>query len=68
MTALDAGIKDVGGIRTRHLFYIVVDLEPRLAIGGPLGERVLSVAPGGSFSAPDPGGVGVGAGAGSRRR
>jgi hypothetical protein len=53
MTALDPRIKDVGEIQTRHLFDIVVDLQPRLPIGGPLGDRVLFVAAGGSFSGPD---------------
>jgi hypothetical protein len=47
----DPRIRDVGHVATRHLFDIVVDLHPRLAIGrGPLGERVLFGAAGGSFS------------------
>lgn len=53
MTAIDPRIKDVGEITTEHLFDIVVDLEPRLPIGpGPLGDRVLFAAAGGTFAGP----------------
>lgn len=51
--AIDPRVKDVGEIKTRPLFDIVVDLNPRLNIGsGPLGHRVLFGAAGGSFEGP----------------
>ena len=50
----DRRVKDIGEIATRHLFDMVVDLHPRLAIGpGPLGDRVLFGAAGGSFAGPE---------------
>lgn len=46
-------MRSVGGIETRYLFDIVIDLEPRLDFGGgPLGQRVLFGARGGSFNGP----------------
>jgi hypothetical protein len=52
MTA-DPRMKDVGEIRTAHLFDMVVDLNPRLPIGGgPFGRRVLFGASGGTFHGP----------------
>lgn len=49
----DQRVKDVGGIEVTHLFDVVVDLEPRLNFGsGPVGQRVLFGAAGGSFSGP----------------
>ncbi|WP_406346144.1 DUF3237 domain-containing protein [Streptomyces sp. NBC_00648] len=52
MTA-DPRVKDVGDIRTTHLFDMVVDLDPRLPIGsGPFGRRVLFGAAGGTFHGP----------------
>ncbi|NWF27388.1 DUF3237 domain-containing protein [Streptomyces sp. PKU-EA00015] len=49
----DPRVKDVGSIRTAHLFDIVVDLNPRLPIGsGPFGRRVLFGAAGGTFHGP----------------
>jgi hypothetical protein len=50
--ATDSRVKPVGAVRTEHLFDIVVDLNPRLTIGGPLGQRVLFGAGGGSFYGP----------------
>ncbi|WP_163510603.1 DUF3237 domain-containing protein [Fodinicola acaciae] len=50
---VDARVRDVGAIKTAHLFDIVVDLQPRLDIGqGPYGRRVLFGAAGGSFQGP----------------
>jgi|HubBroStandDraft_4_1064222.scaffolds.fasta_scaffold164136_3 hypothetical protein len=38
----DPRVKVIGEITTRHLFDMVVDLNPRLEIGtGPLGRRIL---------------------------
>lgn len=52
MTA-DPRVKDVGEIKTVHLFDMVVDLKPRLDIGdGPMGQRVLFGAAGGTFEGP----------------
>jgi hypothetical protein len=52
MTA-DPRVKDVGEIRTAHLFDMVVDLNPRLPIGsGPFGRRVHFGAAGGTFHGP----------------
>ncbi|MGP3990489.1 DUF3237 domain-containing protein [Streptomyces sp. 3N207] len=52
MTA-DARVREVGDIRTAHLFDLVVDLNPRLPIGsGPFGRRVLFGAAGGTFCGP----------------
>lgn len=49
----DARVRDVGELATQHLFDIVVDLHPRLTFGpGPLGDRVLFGAAGGSFDGP----------------
>jgi hypothetical protein len=46
----DPRVKDVGEIKTAHLFDILIDLNPRLNIGdGPLGRRILFGAAGGSF-------------------
>jgi hypothetical protein len=46
----DARVKDIGEIRTAHLFDMVVDLNPRLDLGaGPLGRRILFGASGGLF-------------------
>jgi hypothetical protein len=46
----DARVKSIGEIRTAHLFDLVVDLNPRLDLGGgPLGRRILFGASGGSF-------------------
>lgn len=49
---MDARVRDVGAIETRHLFDAVVDLEAPLNIGGPRGQRVLFRAAGGSFEGP----------------
>ncbi|MEV6552404.1 DUF3237 domain-containing protein [Streptomyces sp. NPDC051597] len=50
---LDPRVKDVGNLRTAHLFDMVVDLEPRLPIGdGPLGRRVFFGSAGGTFAGP----------------
>lgn len=49
---MDPRIKDIGAIETRHLFDVVIDLPPRLTIGGPRGDRVLFQAGGGSFEGP----------------
>ncbi|WP_206055261.1 DUF3237 domain-containing protein [Nocardia sp. CS682] len=47
----DSRAKDVGEIRTTHLFDLVVDLNPSLDIGaGPFGRRILFGAAGGSFA------------------
>ncbi|MFD7070968.1 DUF3237 domain-containing protein [Streptomyces sp. NPDC059913] len=52
MTA-DPRVRDVGDIRTSHLFDMVVDLEPRRSFGtGPVGRRVLFGAAGGTFHGP----------------
>ncbi|NIH85872.1 DUF3237 family protein [Amycolatopsis granulosa] len=52
MTA-DPRLRDIGEITTRHLFDMVVDLDPRLDFGsGPFGRRVLFGAAGGSFTGP----------------
>ena len=49
----DPRVRDLGEISTAHLFDIVVDLNPRLNIGGgPFGERILFGAAGGSFLGP----------------
>jgi hypothetical protein len=49
----DPRVKDVGEIKTAHLFDIVVDLNPPLTIGdGPIGRRVLYGSDGGTFSGP----------------
>jgi hypothetical protein len=48
----DPRVRDVGEIETAHLLDMVVDLHPRLDIGGPLGQRVLFGSAGGSFSGP----------------
>jgi hypothetical protein len=51
--ASDPRVKPIGEIRTEHLFDIVVDLNPRLSFGnGPLGQRVLFGASGGTFDGP----------------
>lgn len=51
--ALDPRVKDVGEIKTTHLFDIVVDLQPRLNVGeGPFGRRIFFGAAGGSFDGP----------------
>lgn len=50
---VDPRMKDVGDVRTAHLFDMVVDLNPRLSIGGgPYGRRVLFGAAGGTFHGP----------------
>ncbi|MFJ9406657.1 DUF3237 domain-containing protein [Streptomyces sp. NPDC101393] len=50
----DPRVKDVGEIKTVHLFDMVVDLHPRLNIGdGPLGQRVLFGSAGGTFQGPE---------------
>lgn len=49
----DPRVKALGDISTRHLFDILVDLNPRLDIGtGPLGRRILFGSAGGSFHGP----------------
>lgn len=51
--AKDPRVKDIGEIGTRHLFDIVVDLNPRLNFGsGPFGQRILFGSAGGSFDGP----------------
>ncbi|MEU1041494.1 DUF3237 domain-containing protein [Streptomyces sp. NPDC005551] len=51
--AAEARVKDVGEIRTTHLFDMVVDLHPRLEYGeGPLGRRVFFGDAGGTFEGP----------------
>lgn len=46
----DPRVKAISEITTRHLFDMVVDLNPRLEIGtGPLGRRILFGSAGGSF-------------------
>ena len=46
-------VKAIGDITTAHLFDIVIDLNPRLNIGGgPFGQRILFGAAGGSFEGP----------------
>lgn len=50
---MDVRVKDVGRVEAALLFDMVVDLSPKLNIGpGPLGQRVLFGAAGGSFSGP----------------
>ena len=50
MSAPDTRVRPVGEITTRHLFDMVVDLNPPLDIGaGPWGQRILFGAAGGSF-------------------
>ncbi|WP_245329024.1 DUF3237 family protein [Bradyrhizobium centrolobii] len=49
----DPRVKSVGDIESRHLFDIVVDLDPRINFGaGPVGQRVLFGAAKGSFEGP----------------
>jgi hypothetical protein len=49
----DPRVKDIGEITTRHLFDMVVDLNPRLEIGaGPFGRRTLFGSAGGTFHGP----------------
>ncbi|GGI29908.1 DUF3237 domain-containing protein [Bradyrhizobium guangdongense] len=49
----DPRVKSVGDLATTHLFDIVVNLDPRLNFGaGPVGQRVLFGAAGGSFEGP----------------
>ena len=49
----DPRVKSAGDLATRHLFDIVVDLDPRLNFGaGPVGQRVLFGAAKGSFEGP----------------
>ena len=51
--AMDPRVKAIDDIRTTPLFDIVVDLNPRLNIGGgPFGQRILFGAAGGSFEGP----------------
>ena len=46
-------VEVIGEITTAHLFDMVVDLNPRLDIGGgPFGQRVLFGSAGGSFEGP----------------
>lgn len=46
----DKRVRDLGPVRTAHLFDMVVDLHPRLNIGaGPVGHRVLFGSAGGTF-------------------
>ncbi|MFK8906976.1 DUF3237 domain-containing protein [Streptomyces sp. YS-3] len=50
---VDPRVKDVGNVRTAHLFDMVVDLDPRLPVGdGPFGRRVFFGAAGGTFAGP----------------
>lgn len=52
-TTTDPRIKPVADLKTRHLFDMAVDLDPRLDFGtGPLGRRVLFGDAGGSFEGP----------------
>ncbi|WP_228810185.1 DUF3237 domain-containing protein [Nocardia otitidiscaviarum] len=46
---MDSRIRDIAPIATRRLFDVVVDLDAPLSIGGPLGQRVLFRAVGGTF-------------------
>lgn len=49
----DPRVKALGDITTRHLFDILVDLNPRLDIGaGPHGRRIFFGSAGGSFHGP----------------
>ncbi|MGP4104794.1 DUF3237 domain-containing protein [Nonomuraea sp. KM90] len=49
----DPRVKDVGEIQTEFLFDIVIDLNPQLDFGrGPVGQRVLFGAAGGTFEGP----------------
>ncbi|MFC9433809.1 DUF3237 domain-containing protein [Nocardia sp. NPDC057030] len=51
--ATDPRVRDVGEVRTEHLFDVVVDLNPPLDMGaGPFGRRILYGAAGGSFAGP----------------
>jgi uncharacterized protein DUF3237 len=51
--ATDSRVKATNEIKTTFLFDVVIDLNPRLNIGaGPLGQRVLFGAAGGSFEGP----------------
>src|SRR5260370_5346883 len=62
----DPRVKDVGEIKTAHLFDIVIDLNPRLNIGGgPFGQRIVFCAAGGSFEGPRLRGEVLGGGGGS---
>ncbi|MGP4017156.1 DUF3237 domain-containing protein [Saccharopolyspora sp. 5N708] len=46
-------MQNIGEITTRHLFDMVVDLDPRLEIGtGPFGRRTLFGSAGGTFHGP----------------
>ncbi|MFJ9367203.1 DUF3237 domain-containing protein [Nocardia sp. NPDC101769] len=51
---IDTRVRSVESVKTTPLFDIVVDLHPRLDFGadGPLGQRVLFGAAGGSFQGP----------------
>jgi hypothetical protein len=50
---MDSRVKPVGDVATAHLFDMVVDLNPRLDIGGgPYGRRILFGSAGGSFDGP----------------
>ncbi|WP_067549536.1 DUF3237 domain-containing protein [Nocardia crassostreae] len=49
---MDTRVKDIGAIETGFLFDIVIDLSPRLSIGGPLGGRTVYGSAGGSFEGP----------------
>jgi hypothetical protein len=50
---VDPRVKAIDEVTTRHLFDMVVDLNPRLDIGaGPLGWRTLFGAAGGTFHGP----------------
>jgi hypothetical protein len=49
----DPRVKAIGEITTRHLFDMVVDLNPQLEFGvGPLGRRTLFGSAGGTFHGP----------------
>ena len=51
--ATNSRVKATNEIKTTFLFDVVIDLNPRLNIGaGPLGQRVLFGAAGGSFEGP----------------
>ena len=53
MMTKDPRVRPLAEIKTEPLFDIVIDLNPRLNIGsGPLGQRVLFGAAGGSFEGP----------------
>ncbi|MFD6162508.1 DUF3237 domain-containing protein [Nocardia sp. NPDC060256] len=52
-TTRDLRVRDVGEVRTTHLFDVVVDLNPPLDMGvGPYGRRILYGAASGSFEGP----------------